>query len=107
MALQHATAGQKIGIPLLGSVRDEMVTKTLFKTAELEVMRMVVLKGKLIPTHKLARSITLQCLEGRVAVSAMGELQELTPGHIVFLNGGESHELRGIEDTSLLVTILL
>lgn len=107
MAIPHATSGQIIDVPLLRSIPGEAQTRTLFKAAELEVMRMVVLEGKEIPSHSVARAITMQCLEGRVAITAQGKTQELHAGQMVYLNGGEQHSLKGIDDASLLVTILL
>jgi quercetin dioxygenase-like cupin family protein len=51
--------------------------------------------------------MTLHCLEGRVAFTAMGRTLDLTPGSLLFLSAGEPHALRGVEDASLLLTLLL
>lgn len=107
MAIPHAAAGQSVDIPPLEPAPADRVTKTLFKTPELEVMRMVVLKGKKIPTHHVAKTCILQCLEGNVAITAMGRTQELRRGQLLHLPGGEAHALEGLEDASILVTILL
>ena len=107
MAIPHAAAGQIVDVPLLRSTPGEAQTRTLFKTADMEVMRMVVLEGKEIPSHSVSKAITVQCLEGRVALTALGKTQELRAGQMFYLNGGEKHGLKGIEDASLLVTILL
>ncbi|HPU90541.1 MAG TPA: NTP transferase domain-containing protein, partial [Spirochaetota bacterium] len=42
-------------------------TITLAKTADLELIRLVLPVGKELPTHKVPGEITVQCLEGRVA----------------------------------------
>jgi quercetin dioxygenase-like cupin family protein len=107
MAISHAEPGRKISIPLLEDAPGDRVTKTLFKAQDIEVMRMVVLKGKEIPSHSVARGLTLQCLEGRVAVEAMGRSQELVPGELLYLPAMQPHALRGIEDASVLLTLLL
>lgn len=107
MAIPHAAAGQKIQIPLLKNTPDDTFTKTLFKTEELEVMRMVVLKDKEIPTHSVARMLTVQCLEGRVALESMGKTQELCAGELLYLPARQPHALKGIEDASVLLTLLL
>jgi quercetin dioxygenase-like cupin family protein len=107
MAIPHAAAGQPVDIPSLGAAPSDRVTKTLFKTPELEVMRMVVLKGKKIPSHRVSKPVVMHCLDGRASVTAMGRTQELAPGQLLHLPGGELHALEGIEDTSILVTILL
>ncbi len=107
MAISHAEPGQKMRIPSLEDAPGDRVTRTLFKARELEVMRMVVLKGKEMPSHSVARGLTLQCLEGRVAVEAMGRIQELEPGDLLYLPAMQVHALRGIEDASVLLTLLL
>jgi quercetin dioxygenase-like cupin family protein len=70
-------------------------------------MRLVVLKDKVMPAHSVAGSITVQCLEGAVAFTTMGQTQELRPGQILYLEGGQEHSLKGITDAALLLTILM
>ena len=107
MAIPHATPGQAIDIRALGPVLSTTVTKTLIKTDRLEVIRLVVSSGKEIPPHKVAGEITVQCVEGRVAFTALGETRELHAGQMLYLSGGAEHSVKGIDDASLLVTILL
>jgi quercetin dioxygenase-like cupin family protein len=91
----------------LGAALCSSKTATLVKTAELELIRLVLPAGKEIPTHKARGEITVQCLEGRVAFTAGGKTQELTAGQLLCLNAGEPHSLKGIEDSSLLLILLL
>jgi len=77
------------------------------KTDRLEVIRLVVPAAKDIPPHQVAGAITVQCLEGRVAFTAGGATSELADGQMLYFAGNEPHSLRGIEDASVLVTILL
>ena len=107
MAVPHATPGQAIDIRPLGPALSRTVTTTLVKTDRLEVIRLVVPAGKEIPSHKVAGEITVQCLEGRVAFTAQGDTRELQAGQMCYLSGGEEHSVKGIEDASVLVTILL
>ena len=51
--------------------------------------------------------IIVQCLEGKIGFTACGKTNELEAGHLLYLPAGEPHSLQGIEDGSLLVTILL
>ncbi|HEX5443558.1 MAG TPA: hypothetical protein VFW87_07005 [Pirellulales bacterium] len=51
--------------------------------------------------------ITVQCLEGRIVFEADGTPHELAAGQMLYLAGGATHALRGIDDSSVLVTILL
>jgi quercetin dioxygenase-like cupin family protein len=107
MAIPHATPGQVIDIRPLGSGLTQTVTTTLIKTARLEVIRLIVPAGKSIPPHRVAGEITVQCLEGRITLTASGKSQELQAGQMLFLAGDQEHALHGIEDASVLVTILL
>ena len=106
MSIQHAKPGAVIQLPL-GAVLSSSKTTTLVKSADLELIRLVLPAGKEIPTHKAPGEITVQCLEGRVAFTAEGKTQALTPGQLLFLAAGEPHAVKGLEDSSLLVTILL
>jgi quercetin dioxygenase-like cupin family protein len=107
MAIPHATPGQAIELHPLGAKLRGAVTATLVKTSHLEVIRLVVPAGKEIPPHKALGEITVQCLEGRVAFTALGRTQELGAGEMLLLPGGEEHAVKGIEDASVLLTILL
>ena len=91
----------------LGDALGSSKTTTLVKTADLELIRLVLPAGKEIPSHKAPGEITVQCLEGRVAFTADGKTQELTAGQLLYLAAGEPHAVKGIEDSSLLVTILM
>jgi quercetin dioxygenase-like cupin family protein len=106
MAMPLAASNQVVSVEPLGP--DLLVTKTstLIKTERMQVIRLVVLAGREIPAHHAPAEITVQCIEGRVAFTASGTTQELGPGHLVYLTASETHALRGIEDSSLLVTIL-
>ena len=106
MAIHHAKPGEVVSLHL-GNELQTTKTTTLMKSAELEVIRLVVRAEKVIPTHKAPGPITVQCLEGRVSFTACGKSQELGPGDILHLSAAEPHALKGIEDSSLLVTIVL
>ena len=106
MAIPHAKSGDVLHLPL-GDALQSTKTTTLAKTIDVEVIRLVVPRGKEIPTHKAPGPITVHCLEGRVLFTANGKSRELGPGDFLHLSAAEPHSLKGIEDSSLLVTILL
>ena len=81
-------------------------TKTL-RAEQVEVIRLVVPAGKEIEEHKAKGEIIVQCSEGRVAFTAFGKTQDLGAGKLLYLPTGEPHTVKGIEDASLLLTILL
>jgi quercetin dioxygenase-like cupin family protein len=106
MATPHAKSGEVIYLPV-AEVLPTAKTATLVKTDGLEVIKLVVRAGQEIPTHKAPGEITVQCLEGRVLFTAHDKAQELRTGQFLYLDAAEPHSLTGIEDSSLLVTILL
>jgi len=63
--------------------------------------------GKAAPDHKAAGAITIQCLEGAAELEAHGRTQILHAGSMVYLSDAEPHGVKALEDSSLLVTILL
>jgi len=91
----------------LGAALTTTETRTLVKTKNIDVIRMIVPAGKEIATHKAKGEIVVQCLEGKIAFTACGKTHNLEAGQLLFLPTGEPHSLRGIEDGSLLLPILL
>ena len=107
MAIPHAKSSEVIDIRPLGQRFKDKVTSTLVKTDALEVLRLVLPAGGVVGRHQTPGEITVQCLEGRVIFDANGVDRELSAGEMLFLDGGTPHALRAVEDSSLLVTILL
>jgi quercetin dioxygenase-like cupin family protein len=107
MAIHHAAPAEVVDVGPLGATLRESKTSTLIKTDALEVIRIVLPAGKQLPPHRVEGEITVQCLEGRMAFDAEGTEHELAQGQMLYLAGGATHALRGIDDSSVLVTILL
>ena len=107
MAIPHASPGQPIDVRPLGPAIARARTAALFKTEQIEVMRLVLPAGKSVPSHKVAGEITIQCLEGKVELTAGGRSQLLCAGELLYLSGGVPHSLLAIGDASALVTIVL
>lgn len=96
-----------VDVRRLGAALATTKTSALFKTEHVEVVRLVVAAGKEIAEHEVPGEITVQCVEGKIAFTAMGKTTELSAGEMLYLNAGEPHSLECTEDGSLLVTILL
>lgn len=107
MAIQHATPGQPIDIQALGATLSETVSYALFKSGELEVIRLILPVGKSMPMHVVPGEITIQCVEGKMEVTINGKAHVLPAGHLMYLPGGVSHSVLGLEDASGLLTIVL
>lgn len=72
-----------------------------------EVTRMVMPAGKILSEHKDPGEITVQCLEGRISFTSMGNTHELQVGEMLYLTAAEPHSVAAIEDSSFLLTIFL
>jgi quercetin dioxygenase-like cupin family protein len=107
MAIEHAAPAQTIDIQPLGTRITTSRTTVLVKTPTLEVIRMVVRAGERHSKHHVPGEITVQCLEGRIRFSVGDVPHELKGGQMLYLAGGQPHDLQGIEDSSMLLTILL
>lgn len=107
MALHHAVPGEIVDIRPLGDKLASTVTATLLKSEHLQVFRLILPEGKEFREHTVPGEITVQCLEGLIEFSAGGKTQQLTAGELLYLDGGDPHALKGIEDASVLVTIFL
>ncbi len=106
MAIQHAQHGDVIDVRPLADRLASSRTITLIKTAHLEVIRMILPAGKMLPEHKAHGEIIVQCLEGDITFTTMGEPKRLRAGDMLYLAAGEPHELVAVEDSSFLLTIM-
>lgn len=107
MAIPHAIPAEVIDVRPLAAALATTKTHTLLKTEHVEVVRLVMTAGKEIAEHKAPGEITVQCLEGKIAFTALGKTQELEAGQMLYLNAGQPHSVKCIVDASFLLTILL
>jgi quercetin dioxygenase-like cupin family protein len=107
MALEHAESGEVMGVGPFGRDLPTKMTTALFKSRDLEVIRLVLLAGKSLPPHKVPGDITVQCTEGTVDVTADGRSHVLQAGQLLYLSGGVLHGVTALTDASALVTIAL
>ncbi|HEY1128609.1 MAG TPA: cupin domain-containing protein [Roseateles sp.] len=107
MAIPHALPGQAVDVRPLGAGLAQEKTRALFKSADLEVMRLVLMAGKSLPPHSVPGEITVHCLEGSLVVTAEGRSHALGADQLLYLAGGVMHDVTAVEDSSALVTIAL
>jgi len=107
MATLHATSGEPVNLfPAEGSA-ERPGSVALVRDEHFEVFRLVMEAGKELPEHEVASLITIQCLRGRVQVSAHGRSQALAGGYLMYLASGVPHAVKALEDSSILVTMLV
>jgi quercetin dioxygenase-like cupin family protein len=102
-----ANPGEPIDVRPLGTALVSARTRTLVRTPTVEVVRLIVRAGQEIPRHASKGETIVHCLEGRAAFTALGKTQALEAGKLLHLPGSAPHAFQGIEDASLLLTILV
>jgi quercetin dioxygenase-like cupin family protein len=107
MAIPHTPPGETVDVTPLGARLSSVKTHALFKSVDLEVIRLVLRTGKSLPTHKVPGELTIQCIEGVIDVAVEGRSQVLRAGQLLYLAGDVPHAVRALEDASALVTIAL
>jgi quercetin dioxygenase-like cupin family protein len=107
MAIPHAKPGDVIDVRPLGPALATAKTSTLFKTEKMQAIRLVMAAGQVIAEHRAPGEITVQCLEGKLAFTALGRTRELGAGQLLYLEAGEPHSVECIENASFLLTMLL
>lgn len=107
MAIAHAAPAELIDVRPLGEKLREARGETLIRTSHLEAFRLVLPSGKVLPMHRASGVMIVQCLEGVVEFEAVGKVQRLTAGTMLYLPDGEPHALKALDDSSLLVTVML
>ena len=107
MAIPHAEPGDVIDVRPLGAALPAARSHALFKSNDLEVMRLVLRAGQELPPHTVTGEITLQCIEGRIAFSCAAGMRELGAGELIHSARNELHGLRALQDSSLILTVVL
>lgn len=107
MAITHVHPGEIVNVRPLGQNLAQMRTTALIKTDHFEVIRLVVPRGKHIPRHQTPGEVTLHCLEGRVRMELDDRTVELSAGELMYLDAHRTHDLKALEDSTILATIFL
>lgn len=107
MALPHASSGQSLDVRPLTDRLSSSKTAALFKSEDLEVLRLILLAGKSLPPHRVPGEITIHCLEGNLEVQLDDTTVSLDAGKLLFLAGNVTHGVKAVTDASALVTIAL
>lgn len=106
MTNSYANAGEVIDISTPEGDLETAKTKTLVKTDDLEIVRLMIKAGQSLPRHSASGILSVQCLAGCVQFTALGSTQELTAGKLIHLPSQEPHSVECVETAALLLTII-
>lgn len=106
MALSHAQPDDIIDLlPRTGGA-SAPVSVSLLRTSKLQLLRLVLPAGHLMPGHRVPGELTIQCLTGCVDIGTAKGARVLSAGQLVALASDEPHDVRATEAAVLLVTLL-
>jgi quercetin dioxygenase-like cupin family protein len=106
MATHHATPGEIVDLATWAQDVPNEKTKVIAKTDEMELVRLVLPAGKEFADHKVSGPCVIHCVTGEVECPAMGKIQALTSGQLLYLMPGEPHAVRAVVDSVVLLTIV-
>jgi nucleotide-binding universal stress UspA family protein/quercetin dioxygenase-like cupin family protein len=101
-----ANPGEPVEVLPLGSALASAQTRVLVRGPAVEVSRLIVRTGQEISRNRTQGDVIIHCLEGRVTLATLGKTQALEAGRLVYLPAAQAHTIKGIDDASLLLTIL-
>lgn len=104
MVLNHGKPGEVLRLLEVGEPTAQTVALT--KASSFMAIHLVVKAGDSLPTHKISGSITLYCIEGRIALETPRAVSEMKTRDWMFLDPGVPHSVRALADSALLLTIL-
>jgi quercetin dioxygenase-like cupin family protein len=107
MAQPHAASGDIVDVRPLGTAFGDQVTTAIIKSAQLELVRLVLRNGSALRQHRAPGEITVQCIEGLIEFTTPRAVHHLAAGELIHLAAGEPHSLRALADSTALLTICL
>lgn len=107
MAIPHVRPGDVVDVLPLAAGLPVARSVALFKSDDLELMRLVLPAGKSLPPHQVAGDFVIQCVEGTIEVAAQGQQHLVQAGQLLYLPGGVAHSVTALQDASALVTVAL
>jgi quercetin dioxygenase-like cupin family protein len=107
MAQPHAASGDIIDVRPLGTGLMDRVTTAIIKSAQLELVHLVLPNGTTLREHSVPGEITVQCIEGLIELKTANIRQELASGQLIHLAAGEPHALKALADSTALLTICM
>jgi quercetin dioxygenase-like cupin family protein len=106
MAIPHALPGELISVAPYGAELANEVTHALFKSRQLEVIRVVLPAGKEYTGHLSPVELTIQCIEGEARFDGQASAL-LSPQTMLYVQPNMPYKLVAASDCSLLITIRL
>lgn len=79
---------------------------TVLSSPEVRVVVLTMEAGHVMKEHKAPKVLLLQALDGRLRVTAAGQVIELGPGALLRLDASLTHKVEAIEASRLMLTLI-
>ncbi len=84
---------------------DKPNIQVLFETANTKEIRIALGKGQVMKEHKTKYPIVVEIFEGEIDFTVYGKVERLKKGAILALEGNVLHELLGIENSTVRLSL--
>jgi quercetin dioxygenase-like cupin family protein len=81
--------------------------ETLYKHGAMTLALFLFERGARLPQHVAEGVVTVHVLEGRLKMSAEGQVHDLPAGQVLVMAPGVTHDLEAVEPTRMLLTVCL
>ena len=106
MAAPLTRPGKVIDLRPPETTQDAHHLSLLVKTQDVEIVQLQIPAGSSLPTYEAAGEIILHCIEGRISPAALETSCEMQGGELLYLTLNETFSIQGIEDATVLATII-
>lgn len=105
MALKHAQSGEVVDLLCAGQL-PALKSQAIVSAPRIEVMRLVLSAGHVVPGHAVPGPITIHCLQGAIEVQVDDDWRPLRVNELIYLAEQTRHVLRLLADSIVLVTLV-
>lgn len=82
------------------------VSKVLLKRADIRLVLFVMKANAFLDEHKTQAAITVQTISGRIQMEMHARTVDLAPGQMVIVDSNVPHDVRALEDSAFLLTMV-
>jgi quercetin dioxygenase-like cupin family protein len=110
MATKHADPGEIVDLASWADDLPVEKSKAIAKIEKLELARLVIAGGTKMHSSRDCRvtgPIVVHCIEGEIEVKTPENTMRVSRGQLVYLLGQTEHAITGIQDSLVLLTIVL
>ncbi|TFB68440.1 hypothetical protein [Cryobacterium sp. Hz9] len=79
---------------------------TVLASPEVRVVVLTFEAGFVLKKHSALKILLMQALDGRLRVTASGQVTDLVPGALLRLDAGLEHEVEALEESRLMLTLI-